>query len=161
MPFKHYHGRTGQVYNVTKRAVGVRVAKQVNGRIINKHLNVRVDHVIPSKCRDDLKARVARKRSSRRRRRGARGACCNRSPTASRCSCSRGHDDLSPARAAILVPRADLRRLVDAWAAGKAPDEHGRRRAADVARDSAERLTKLFDGGCGRELASVNKSDSG
>ena len=38
MPFKHYHGRTGQVYNVTKRAVGVRVAKQVNGRIINKHL---------------------------------------------------------------------------------------------------------------------------
>ena len=60
MPFKHYHGRTGQVYNVTKRAVGVRVAKQVNGRIINKHLNVRVEHVIPSKCRDDLKARVAR-----------------------------------------------------------------------------------------------------
>ena len=43
MPFKHYHGRTGQVYNVTKRAVGVRVAKQVNGRIINKHLNVRVE----------------------------------------------------------------------------------------------------------------------
>ena len=27
MPFKHYHGRTGQVYNVTKRAVGVRVAR--------------------------------------------------------------------------------------------------------------------------------------
>ena len=60
MPFKHYHGRTGQVYNITKRAVGVRVAKQVNGRIINKHLNVRVEHVIPSKCRDDLKVRVQR-----------------------------------------------------------------------------------------------------
>ena len=58
MPFKHFHGRTGQIYNITKRAVGVRVAKQVNGRIINKHLNVRVEHVIPSKCKDDLIARV-------------------------------------------------------------------------------------------------------
>ena len=29
MPFKHYHGRTGVVFNVTKRAVGVRVNKQV------------------------------------------------------------------------------------------------------------------------------------
>merc|ERR1712060_421272 len=58
MPFKRYHGRTGRVFNITKRAVGVRVAKQVNGRIINKHLNVRVEHVIPSKCKDDLIARV-------------------------------------------------------------------------------------------------------
>ena len=76
MPFKHYHGRTGQVYNVTKRAVGVRVAKQVNGRIINKHLNVRVEHVIPSKCRDDLKARVARNEELKKAARagGARGA---------------------------------------------------------------------------------------
>ena len=30
MPFKHYHGRTGVVFNVTKRAVGVRVNKKVN-----------------------------------------------------------------------------------------------------------------------------------
>ena len=76
MPFKHYHGRTGQVYNVTKRAVGVRVAKQVNGRIINKHLNVRVEHVIPSKCRDDLKARVARNEERKKAARagGARAA---------------------------------------------------------------------------------------
>ena len=29
MPFKHYHGRTGVVFNVTKRAVGVRVNKKV------------------------------------------------------------------------------------------------------------------------------------
>ncbi|KAJ8614101.1 hypothetical protein CTAYLR_004618 [Chrysophaeum taylorii] len=58
MPFKHYHGRTGVIYNITKRAVGVRVAKQVNGRIINKHLNVRVEHVQPSKCRNELIGRV-------------------------------------------------------------------------------------------------------
>ena len=31
MPFKGYHGRTGVVYNVTKRALGVEVNKLVNG----------------------------------------------------------------------------------------------------------------------------------
>ena len=30
MPFKVYHGRTGKVWNVTKRAVGVEVNKQVS-----------------------------------------------------------------------------------------------------------------------------------
>ncbi len=29
MPFKFYHGRTGVIYNVTKRAVGVEVNKLV------------------------------------------------------------------------------------------------------------------------------------
>lgn len=29
MPFKFYHGKTGRVFNVTKRAVGVIVNKQV------------------------------------------------------------------------------------------------------------------------------------
>ena len=29
MPHKFYHGKTGRVYNVTKRAVGVIVNKQV------------------------------------------------------------------------------------------------------------------------------------
>mmetsp|Transcript_8861 Transcript_8861/g.27257 ORF Transcript_8861/g.27257 Transcript_8861/m.27257 type:complete len:160 (+) Transcript_8861:118-597(+) len=61
MPFKHYHGRTGVIYNITKRAVGVRVAKSVNGRIINKHLNVRVEHVVPSKCQNEI---IARKKAN-------------------------------------------------------------------------------------------------
>ena len=30
MPFKHYHGRTGVVFNVTKRAIGVTVNKSVS-----------------------------------------------------------------------------------------------------------------------------------
>ena len=30
MPHKFYHGRTGQVWNVTKRAIGVEINKQVN-----------------------------------------------------------------------------------------------------------------------------------
>lgn len=66
MPFKHFHGRTGQIYNITKRSVGVRIAKQVNGRIINKHLNVRVEHVTPSKCKNDLIARVAKNEAAKK-----------------------------------------------------------------------------------------------
>ena len=31
---------------------------QVNGRIISKQIHVRVEHVSPSKCRDELKRRV-------------------------------------------------------------------------------------------------------
>jgi len=29
MPYKFYHGKTGRVYNVTRRAVGVVVNKQL------------------------------------------------------------------------------------------------------------------------------------
>lgn len=58
MPHKFYHGRTGIVYNVTKRAVGVRVNKVVGNRIIHKHINVRVEHISPSKCRQDFLNRV-------------------------------------------------------------------------------------------------------
>ena len=54
MPFKYYHGRTGIVFNVTKRALGVRVNKEVNGRMIKKRVNVRVEHVKPSKCRQEV-----------------------------------------------------------------------------------------------------------
>ena len=59
MPFKHYHGRTGIVFNVTKSAVGVRVNKQVNGRIIEKRIHVRIEHVRKSKCQKEILARKA------------------------------------------------------------------------------------------------------
>uniref|UniRef100_A0A7S0Q6M4 60S ribosomal protein L21 n=1 Tax=Coccolithus braarudii TaxID=221442 RepID=A0A7S0Q6M4_9EUKA len=58
MPFKFYHGRTGIVWNVTKRAVGVEVNKQVRNRIIKKRILVRVDHVQKSNCRKDFLDRV-------------------------------------------------------------------------------------------------------
>eukprot|EP00607_Mallomonas_marina_P007697 CAMPEP_0182416408 /NCGR_PEP_ID=MMETSP1167-20130531/696_1 /TAXON_ID=2988 /ORGANISM="Mallomonas Sp, Strain CCMP3275" /LENGTH=160 /DNA_ID=CAMNT_0024589135 /DNA_START=18 /DNA_END=500 /DNA_ORIENTATION=+ len=54
MPFKYYHGRTGVVFNVTQRAIGVGVNKLVNGRIINKKIHVRMEHVHPSTCRDEI-----------------------------------------------------------------------------------------------------------
>jgi large subunit ribosomal protein L21e len=58
MPHKFYHGRTGVVYNVTRRAVGVRVNKVVGNRIIHKHINLRIEHVHHSKCRQDFLNRV-------------------------------------------------------------------------------------------------------
>ena len=58
MPHRFYHGRTGVIYNVTKGAVGVVVNKEVNGRIIKKRVNLRVEHVHHSKCRDELISRV-------------------------------------------------------------------------------------------------------
>ena len=57
MPHKGYHGRTGIVFNVTKSAVGVRVNKLVNGRIIEKRIHVRIEHVQHSNCRADFLAR--------------------------------------------------------------------------------------------------------
>eukprot|EP00771_Trimastix_marina_P003103 gnl/Trimastix_PCT/43.p3 GENE.gnl/Trimastix_PCT/43~~gnl/Trimastix_PCT/43.p3 ORF type:complete len:159 (+),score=55.80 gnl/Trimastix_PCT/43:709-1185(+) len=58
MPFKHYHGRTGRVWNVTKRAIGVEFLKQVGHRYMKKRIHVRVEHVRPSNCQKDFKERV-------------------------------------------------------------------------------------------------------
>ena len=58
MPHKTYHGRTGIIFNVTKSSVGVRVNKEVNGRIIEKRIHVRIEHVRKSKCRAEILRRV-------------------------------------------------------------------------------------------------------
>eukprot|EP00898_Chlorokybus_atmophyticus_P003056 jgi/Chlat1/3751/Chrsp259S03892 len=58
MPHKFYHGRTGVVWNVTKRAVGVIVNKTIGNRVIPKRLHVRIEHVKPSRCREDFLNRV-------------------------------------------------------------------------------------------------------
>ena len=70
MPHKFYHGRTGVVFNVTKSSVGVVVNKLVNGRIIQKRVNIRVEHVHPSKCRVDFLARVQKNEAHKRDVRG-------------------------------------------------------------------------------------------
>jgi large subunit ribosomal protein L21e len=54
MPHKGYHGRTGIIFNVTKSAVGVRVNKLVNGRVIEKRIHVRIEHIRPSKCQKEI-----------------------------------------------------------------------------------------------------------
>ncbi|KAJ6646117.1 60S ribosomal protein L21 [Pseudolycoriella hygida] len=58
MPYKAYHGKTGRVYNVTPHAVGIIVNKRVRGKILPKRINVRIEHVLHSKCREDFLRRV-------------------------------------------------------------------------------------------------------
>lgn len=58
MPCKVYHGKTGRVYNVTKHALDVIVNKRVRGTILAKRINVRIKHVMPSRCREDFRRRV-------------------------------------------------------------------------------------------------------
>jgi large subunit ribosomal protein L21e len=60
MPHKYYHGRTGIVWNVTPRGVGVIVNKPHRNRILRKRICVRAEHVRPSDCR---KAFVAKQKS--------------------------------------------------------------------------------------------------
>ncbi|KAI8143296.1 60S ribosomal protein L21-A [Fennellomyces sp. T-0311] len=58
MPHKFYHGRTGVIYNVTKSSVGVIINKRVGGRYIEKRVNLRVEHIKHSKCRQEFLDRV-------------------------------------------------------------------------------------------------------
>ena len=57
-PSKVYQGKTGTVWNVTPRAVGVLVNKRVRGRIMRKKISVRIEHVRKSRCQQDFKERV-------------------------------------------------------------------------------------------------------
>jgi len=59
MPHKFYQGRTGVVFNVTKRAIGVTVNKLVNTRIVKKQVHIAVPHLKPSTCQKDIISRKA------------------------------------------------------------------------------------------------------
>ena len=58
MPYKYYHGRTGRVFNVNPRAIGVIVNKQVRNRIIPKRIHVRVEHLKLSTSRPGFLNRI-------------------------------------------------------------------------------------------------------
>ncbi|CAA0812690.1 60S ribosomal protein L21-1 [Striga hermonthica] len=60
MPHKFYHGRTGRVCNVTKRAIDVEVNKQASSTsaIIRKRIHVRVEHVQPSRPHGEFLQRI-------------------------------------------------------------------------------------------------------
>ena len=58
LPYKAYHGKTGRIFNVTQHAVGVIVNKRVRGKILAKRVNVRIEHIHHSKCREDFLRRV-------------------------------------------------------------------------------------------------------
>ncbi|EEC67127.1 hypothetical protein OsI_33947 [Oryza sativa Indica Group] len=71
MPHKFYHGRTGRVWNVTKRAIGVEINKQLQEweaiayscmvvlgtALSGRGLHVRVEHVQPSRCTEEFRLR--------------------------------------------------------------------------------------------------------
>ena len=69
MPHKVYHGKTGVIYNVTGRAVGVIIYKKVGNRYIEKRVNVRVEHVALSRSREEFLVRV---KSNADKKRGAK-----------------------------------------------------------------------------------------
>jgi large subunit ribosomal protein L21e len=54
MPHKFYHGRTAKVFNVNPRSLGLLVWKKVNGRFVQKRLNIRLEHVRKSNTRTAL-----------------------------------------------------------------------------------------------------------
>jgi len=66
MPHKYYHGRTGRVFNVTNRSLGVVVTKPVRNRIEKKKICIRAEHVRHSSCRQDFLDRVKRNDTTRR-----------------------------------------------------------------------------------------------
>lgn len=59
MPHKNYHGKTGVVWNVTPRAIGVLLNKRVNTRVVQKKIHVRIEHLKKSSSRDAFLARRA------------------------------------------------------------------------------------------------------
>jgi len=53
MPYKFYHGRTGKIWNITPRAVGVEINKVVRNKILKKRIHVRIEHAVKSRCQED------------------------------------------------------------------------------------------------------------
>mmetsp|Transcript_2985 Transcript_2985/g.4826 ORF Transcript_2985/g.4826 Transcript_2985/m.4826 type:complete len:166 (-) Transcript_2985:380-877(-) len=80
MPHKWYQGKTGRVWNVTKRAIGVEVNKRVGGRYLSKRIHVRVEHVQPSRCREEF----LKRRESNDKARAAAKAAGEKAPSTKR-----------------------------------------------------------------------------
>jgi large subunit ribosomal protein L21e len=67
MPYKVYHGKTGVIYNVTKSAVGIIMYKKVNHRYMEKRVNVRIEHIQPSRSREGFLRRVKENEALRKK----------------------------------------------------------------------------------------------
>jgi large subunit ribosomal protein L21e len=82
MPHKYYHGKTGVVWNVTPRALGVEINKLHRNRVIRKRIHVRLEHVKPSKSRNDFLTRVKENEKKRAdaKEKGAKKAVLKRVP---------------------------------------------------------------------------------
>ncbi|XP_033614959.1 60S ribosomal protein L21-like [Fukomys damarensis] len=74
MPHKCYHGKTGRVYSVTQRAVGIVVNEQVEGEMLAGRINVRIEHIKHSKSQDSFLKRV-QENDQKRKDAKEKGAC--------------------------------------------------------------------------------------
>lgn len=57
-PFRLYHGRTGKVWNVTPRSIGVELLKRVGPKYLRKRIHVRIEHVVASRSREEFLKRM-------------------------------------------------------------------------------------------------------
>ncbi|KAI5187168.1 large subunit ribosomal protein L21e [Nematocida homosporus] len=57
MPHSKYVGRTGRVYAVFDTSVGIAMTRQIGNRLVVKQVIARIEHVRPSNCQKDVKAR--------------------------------------------------------------------------------------------------------
>lgn len=59
MPHKYYHGKTGRVFNVNNRSVGIILYRNVGYKLIERHITARVEHLTLSRSNEDTKKRYA------------------------------------------------------------------------------------------------------
>lgn len=59
MPHKYYHGRTGIVFNINPRSYGVIFNRSVGGKLIERSMHIRPEHLRLSRCTEDMKKRQA------------------------------------------------------------------------------------------------------
>eukprot|EP00995_Heteronema_vittatum_P008466 NODE_3676_length_642_cov_1304.671164_g2638_i0.p1 GENE.NODE_3676_length_642_cov_1304.671164_g2638_i0~~NODE_3676_length_642_cov_1304.671164_g2638_i0.p1 ORF type:complete len:179 (+),score=80.21 NODE_3676_length_642_cov_1304.671164_g2638_i0:59-538(+) len=72
MPYKYFHGKSGVVWKVSPRAIGVAINKRVKQRIRRKLICVRTEHIQKSRCQDEFKARVRHNETVKRTGQGRR-----------------------------------------------------------------------------------------
>ena len=58
MPHKTYCGKTGRVFDIGKRSIGVIFNKRVRNNILPKRLHVRYEHIRKSRCHEEFLKRI-------------------------------------------------------------------------------------------------------
>merc|ERR1712087_369080 len=108
MPHKFYHGRTGTVFNITRRGIGVEVNKVHRQRQLVKRIHVRVEHLRPSKSRlghlDRVKANEALKKAAKESGEPAPASALKRAPKGPREGFTLEMDTVCEAKVHTLTP---------------------------------------------------------
>jgi len=109
MAHKSYHGKTGRIYNVSRRAVGIVVNKRIKNRILAKRINVRIEHIKHSTSRAGHLARAKENDDRKAAAKGERlGDKLKRQPAAPRdghfvSAKNNAPEDVAPVRFDFLI----------------------------------------------------------